>query len=642
MIWDDDVPQERTPNRVPRREFTPGRLQEILEAHERWIRSRGRDGKRAELFEADLGRTNLRLAVLTEANLRGADLERVLLEGARLQGADLQRASLRGADLQRTALHRANLQGADLFEANLAAAELYEANLQAVNFLTANLQQADLQRANLQRAFLKEANLQGADLQGANLQGVNMQGANLQGADLQRVVLRDANLSEADLRGANLQGAELQGSNLQGTALQLTNLRNADLTGAIGLVASQLAGADVAGAKLPETVGTFTGLATVRDLAQRARWLLFSLMLGCIFAWLSISATTDAILLTDAPLALFRHLRIPIPSAGFYEVMPIFLLFLFIYFHLYLQRLWEDLAALPAVFPDGRPLDRMAYPWLMHGLVRVHNGRLREHRPPLSHLQMGICIALGWWLVPITLLFFWARYLPRHDWVVTILHITLVVVAIGFAVLFQSLARTVLRGRTIRRYKHGAVALVLACVTCVGLSFLSIGALAGIPPRLYSTSTPSRAVAPRLEQTNIRRLVPYLFTFVGYSPFADLAEEEVSRKPVPWSGQGSEALLLVRGAPLKQSNLRYANAIGAFLANADLRGADLIGADLRQADLRGARLDGANLQGTDLRGADLRYTSGLGPAQIAVAFTDSTTRLPDTLKTRVPAPFEGQ
>jgi uncharacterized protein YjbI with pentapeptide repeats len=633
MARGNDAPQEQVPGSTPRREFTPGRLQETLEDHERWVRSRGRDGKRAELFEAALGRASLRNALLTEANLQGADLEQAFLTGARLQGADLQRASLRGADLQRAALHRANLQGADCFEANLEGAGLYEANLQAVNFLAANLQHADLQRASLQRAFLKEANLQEAELQGANLQGANLQQADLFGAALQRVVLREANLSGANLRDTNLQGAELLGSNLQEAALQQANLRDADLSGSTGLIASQLAGADVAGARLPESVSTFAGLGTIQALTQQARRLFLLLLLGCVVAWLSIAATTDVMLLTNASIALLPQVNIPIPSLSFYKVMPVLLLLLFIYFHLHLQRLWEDMAVLPAIFPDGRPLDRTVYPWLLHGLVRVYSWRLQYHRPPLSRLQMGIWILLAWWLVPGTLVLFWIRYLPRHDWFGTIVHIALLASAIGFAVLFQSLARTVLLGRLWRRYKHGAVALLTAFAFHVILSVLSFGALAGVPPSLYTSHTPQQGLAPRLSETDIRRLVPRLLALIGYSPFANLAEADVSTKLPSCADQEHTPPPLVTGALLQDSNLRYANAIGAFLVKADLRHADLFGADLRQADLRGANLEGTNLRLASLQGADLRHTSGLTKAQIAAAFTDTTTLLPAALRT---------
>ena len=98
------------------------KLKAILEDHILWLGSDGKQGKCANL---------------QDANLWGADLERV-----NLQGADLQGANLRGANLQ-----RANLQGADLWGANLQRANLYGANLYG---------------ANLQGAYLHDANLRGA------------------------------------------------------------------------------------------------------------------------------------------------------------------------------------------------------------------------------------------------------------------------------------------------------------------------------------------------------------------------------------------------------------------------------------------------------------------------------------------------
>ena len=67
---------------------------------------------------------------------------------------------------------------------------------------------------------------------------------------------------------------------------------------------------------------------------------------------------------------------------------------LFIYFHIYLQRLWEVLATLPAIFPDGRRLDERSHPWLLGDLVRRYLPRLRRQRLALSRLQSGVSILL--------------------------------------------------------------------------------------------------------------------------------------------------------------------------------------------------------------------------------------------------------
>jgi hypothetical protein len=252
-------------------------------------------------------------------------------------------------------------------------------------------------------------------------------------------------------------------------------------------------------------------------------------------------------------------------------------------------------------------------------------------------LQVGIAIILAWWVVPGTLLLFWVRYLVCHDWVVTTCHITLLVAAIGFAVLFQGLARTLLRSHVVGWYKHGAVALMLAFSIDVVLSFLSFGALTGIPPHLYTANQLQQRLVPNLGAADIRRLVPRLLALVDSSPFANLAEVDVSTRLAPLTGQGKEILMLVKGASLKDRSIRYANAFRAFLVNADLRGTDLLGADLRQADLRGARLDGAKLHGTNLQGADLTSATGLTREQLASAWIDATTHFPDYLGITPPA-----
>ena len=71
---------------------------------------------------------------------------------------------------------------------------------------------------------------------------------------------------------------------------------------------------------------------------------------------------------------------------------------------------------------------------------------LRERRPVLSGLQSLISIALVYWIVPLTLVFVWGRYLTRQEWAGTGVHIALLVMAVVNAVMFRRLA-----GETLRR-----------------------------------------------------------------------------------------------------------------------------------------------------------------------------------------------
>ena len=122
-------------------------LKKVLEAHERWLTGKHREG-RAELSGADLEgarlcERDLRNVEMCQANLRGADLMRADLGFADLSGADLRGANLRGADLSGADLREADLSGADL-----SGADLREADLRGTDLRSANINGTDLSGAN--------------------------------------------------------------------------------------------------------------------------------------------------------------------------------------------------------------------------------------------------------------------------------------------------------------------------------------------------------------------------------------------------------------------------------------------------------------------------------------------------------------
>src|SRR5437764_1496161 len=122
-------------------------------------------------------------------------------------------------------------------------------------------------------------------------------------------------------------------------------------------------------------------------------------------AWLTVASTTDAQLLNQAapPSSRLPILGVDIPLVLFYTVAPVLLLSLYVYFQLGLQRLWEELADLPAIFPDGRTLDKKAYPWLLNVLVRAHLPRLRASRTRLTRWQGRFSMVLAWGLSPMSI-----------------------------------------------------------------------------------------------------------------------------------------------------------------------------------------------------------------------------------------------
>lgn len=500
-------------------------------------------------------------------------------------------------------------------------------------------QRADLQNIDLRKHDnLFAVLLEKADLRGANLSGLN----------LTHALLREADLSGAIARGTDF---PIDHGYIEKTILRNADLRGANLTETKPLETKQLAGANLTNAKLPEATAQFDVLTQVEHLSKDSRKLHISMVLTCLYSLLTILATTDVSLLTDSvpsPLPVFGS-EIPIPK--FYLTAPFILLALYCYLHLNLQNLWGRLAELPAFFPDGTTLHQKAYPWVLNGLVCAHLDLLKKERPALSRLQNFVSLIVTWCAVPLTLFYFWGRYLTRHGWTGTYIHIVILTVSIWAAIVFYRLCVITLRYQPRQSFKRRMLGHCLILI-CTGLSFyyVSIGAIEGV--REYSVVhyhlSPLKpdqpvvfSVAIRVdpEYHGIRGWIPTVFRSIS---FADFDETDVSIKPNNWKGLDEE-IPLVKGARLKGSNLRYAMASRAFLVNADLRGADLQkatlrGADLRNAslhegevrvgsrfkfipaDLHNANLTEAKLQGADLTKADLHeavlYDANLQKAKL--------------------------
>lgn len=422
--------------------------------------------------------------------------------------------------------------------------------------------------------------------------------ADLSKTDLREAILEDTNLqradlSNADLQDANLEGAILAGAELQGTNLKGANLRNADLTEAKSLLVRQLAGLDLTGAKIPEDINNFEGpLNVVEEASRNSRNIFFLMLSANAYVLLSAATMKDKTLILNDTSSTLPIIGTSMPIAYFYMASPVLLLALYAYFHLYLLRLFENMADLPAVFPDGHPLHKKAYPWLIGGLVCANVARLKNDRPVLSGLQVFFSIILGWGFVPFTLLFIWGRYMPMHDWRVTVYHEIAVSMSIALAFFFYLIAIQTLKGNDPR--------IMLKPVSGIDM------------PTCYKK--------PTFFAVMVFLLMVYTYTVGGlpnaganWLVNANIVEDALSVKPDNWTGKRPAELDSVKGAWLRRVHLENANAFGAFIAKGDLMFAHLEGAKLNHAhlegaDLRWAHLDGANLMGAHLQGAVLRLT----------------------------------
>lgn len=149
------------------KQITFEELCKVLENHATWLRTRGAEGKRA--------------------NLEGCGISTYILDRAYrevfwLKEKDQCYQNLSGAVLNNTCLRSAwhpIMSGYKLYKAHLNNADLEDMYLSDTD-----LRQASLRNANLRNVKLEDANLAGADLTGADLTEADLTGAILTGAIL--------------------------------------------------------------------------------------------------------------------------------------------------------------------------------------------------------------------------------------------------------------------------------------------------------------------------------------------------------------------------------------------------------------------------------------------------------------------------
>jgi uncharacterized protein YjbI with pentapeptide repeats len=457
-----------------------------------------------------------------------------------------------------------------------------------------------------------------ADLSGVSLEGADLTNASLRGAFLDRSILKGADLFLADFQGASLRQADLRDTGLLGTKLQDANLLGAKLDGATGLQCEQLAGANIFGATLPAPIASFEGPKYVGAIATRAGWFLAATLVLNGLAWLRILTVTDLQLLTNAPSLPLPGLRTVSPMLQCFLFWPVLIAGLYVCLHLYLQHLWERTASLPAILLDGQRLDA-CMPWFARWPVRRNFKWLRQKEPPLARLETAISMFFLYWIAPITIFLFWGRYLTVQDLRGTMLHVFLLVAVSAAAMHF-----TVAAGKSFATdspdasHSNGPFSLrssLIRASTPLACGFIlylfSTGAILGAPH--HNSRMPGSAT------WGIQTWAANTLWMVGYSPYAQLNESEISTKPSHWTDRDDE-VAAVGGANLNRASLRHVQAYGAFfgkahLWQADLQSAYLSGADLREATLRQAtlqsavldqaRLNGANLQEADLQKSNL-------------------------------------
>ena len=246
----------------------------------------------------------------------------------------------------------------------------------------------------------------------AQLSNRRLVGLDFRGSDLRNVIFRNSDLSGLDLAIADLSLADLRGAQLVGA-----NLSNADLTDARSLTEEQLALTDLSNAKLPGHLATFDGLQRMTEVTAHAKTVFVTLLGASLFSLLTITSVSHVDLIKNTMHSKVPAVDITVDIGRFFLVVPPVLLGLYVYFHLTLQNLWCYAASLPEVFQDSLRLNRKASPWLLNVIFEKWRPTTNPQKGVYSFLGFLVSIFVAWFIIPITLLFFWAQYLVEHDWI---------------------------------------------------------------------------------------------------------------------------------------------------------------------------------------------------------------------------------
>ncbi|MBF0383089.1 MAG: pentapeptide repeat-containing protein [Magnetococcales bacterium] len=525
-----------------------------------------------------------------------------------------------------------------------------------------DLSRTDFRCADLFWADFRNTNLEHAKLQKATASCANFYGVKLDGADLSHAKLRNADFRRASLKGVNFTGADLGGALFKNSVLTGANFQ-----GATGLQSSHFSWADISGVLNVDIPYWDKKLERVDEMARNARWLFMALLVTWLFIVFATATISDWNLLSSAKITNLPFISADINLRGFVFMAPTVLLSLYLYFHLYLLRLWEGLSFLPKIFPDGRPIVRTVYPWLALAWMQSLTEKIddedsfsqqiyNERKPVLNDIQLMIVGLFSWWAPPYTLLILWIRFFPlQNPWITAwLLFSAVAALIIGIIFHYQGdriICNIVYDGKPQDNIFHGfyqkwRYRVGLLSIFVLVMLYVSVGGVYAVDRHFLNKNINIQesqackmgglvSVAglgendwydPRMSIPWILLNIPFL---PSYSVFAELDEQSAFHDTeeklinILDNAHSNKAdnpkhadnfHYLARKIVAEINKLRVVESRGMFrrrnfryaiAPRANFRGANLEGADLRGAFFPSADLRNAILSGSCLAGASL-------------------------------------
>ena len=397
-------------------------------------------------------------------------------------------------------------------------------------------------------------------------------------------------LTGRDFTGQILDRADFTGCDLRGAVFFDARLRNAIFTDARSLDAAQFGGADLTGASFPDGY-EFPGVEHAGNVVQSARSVFVLMVLGCVVAWLTVANVSDGALIANATTSSLPLIDSQIPIARFFMFAPVILLLLYAYFAVHMQRAWEEITLLPAIFPDGRSVIRRLPYWLPVGFARLYFLHLKTRRPPMIYLQIGAVVTAVWLLQPFTIVLFGARYLITREVEGLIILLTLFFLCSLLCACSYALTRRTLSGefrhliRPVPPSDRPAPAR-RAVFSTYGHGLI----IALIPTAAFAAGTwdylNDHGVTRQLEGSRLMRAIGFRYT-------ATIRNANLSHSQLNLSGH----------------DLFDARFLDSEFSNADFSGTDLSRAYFLRSRLDDVRFDGTTLEDIYVNGTSFRNSS---------------------------------
>ena len=390
------------------------------------------------------------------------------------------------------------------------------------------------------------------------------------------------------------------------------------------------------------TRNSITDLKRIENIIRNARASWFALLGALVFAAITLASVKDVSFFVPDIQTKLPLVGISVPINSFFWAGSLLIATFYIYFHLYLEQLWQALGEAEAQI-EGRPLADCIYPWIvsdtalrMRDKLRRAEGNQRASRNRgMGFVSTGATIGLVWMFGLLVVLWFWWRSMPAHEPTMTSWLGVIFAATSWVALASYGWAQQWLSGRKQNKRRKSVIG-ILALILMIG-GFTTtrtwIDPFEGTNRTAFPRDRAFTDVDGTINEPTFYELtIDYFFRPAR----AKLQEIVIQKIPEDWSDRESAFKAFFKGQ-CSSYGLECANFLREYdlrrekwnhdffrtwenhwsdlqsklktisLRNRDLRGADFRRAQLVGVDLSGSRLDGANFSRADLRHAEIAY-----------------------------------